>query len=159
MAVPWTQSLFSVSQKGAAYLRRRGLVAVPAQPANIGQPGETLGSIAAEVHGVLYADGTTCGVQGDRVKDEYLRIVSQQRHNVDLAIRPCERQTKPEIERSIRKGMLNFPEGGALNSLLQRHLLDENGQLKADPLQTLRAWRKNLEDPFEPGEKSGVARR
>lgn len=158
LTIPWNQSLFSISRRGAAYIRPNRSAAIPAQPTNIGQSGERLASIAAQVHGVLYGDGTTCGAQGDRVKDEYLRNVSQQRSYVDLAIRSCETQTQPEIERDLRKGMLNFPEGGALNSLLQRHLLDENGRLKADPVQTLRAWRANLENPFELGEPASANR-
>lgn len=153
ISYPWYQS-FLGSIAGSLRGPRRYFTpgeetSVPMIPLNVTQTTENVRNVTVSVMGVLFADGTVWGTQGETVRKRFLDQATASRYDLQYKVLPvCKRLAPRALEQEIKEGPIKIGQRW-LNRLLQKGLLNQEGQLRPDALERLKKMIANLEHPLE----------
>lgn len=149
-SVRWKQNFVSISSPQAAYIAPGEEASIPTAAGNITSPNDPIVAVSVTIAGVLYGDGSTCGEEGQLIRNNFLSSIARFREDLELVLRAAELEPREEFEKALKAGVINLPGRAALNARLRSLLLDANGRLKADFLDLLRSCIRNLDHPFGP---------
>lgn len=145
---PWTNYYLGGIARARAFFPPGKRTSVPPTAMNVTRPDGSIRGVRAAVTGVVYADGTTCGDNGESLRKRYLWKAGTARLDLEKVLLAFQKLPAAEFEKLVRAGILKQGEMW-LNLVLRQELLDENGRLKADAQQRLDKLAANLENPLD----------
>ncbi len=145
---PWTHSYLGGIARARAFLPPGKSSSVPPTATNVTTPTDFVKAVRAQVTGVVFADGTTCGARGESLRKYLIWRAGAARLDLEKVTLAFQKLPASEFEKLVKAGILKQGEMW-LNLVLQHELLDENGRLRADVQQRLEKLAANLEKPLD----------
>jgi hypothetical protein len=145
---PWTNSFLGGIARARAFFPPGKSSSVPPTTTNVTTPTDFVKGVRAQVTGVVYADGTTCGARGEFLRKYLIWQAGAARLDLEKVTLAFQKLPASEFEKLVKAGILKQGEMW-LNLVMQKELLDENGRLRPDVQQRLEKLAANLEKPLD----------
>lgn len=119
---------------------------------NVAHPNDRILGATPRVHAVVYADGSTCGADGERMLRQYQSRVTNTRNTLAAALDASKKLDAEGFRRFVQnEDIASLPQGRVVALYLKKGMLDSAGNLRPDAIARIQAWIDNLDRPFQTG--------